>query len=213
MKQKQIFTLIELLVVIAIIAILASMLLPALSKARAAAQSIKCVSNLKQVGLGIIFYANDYNDYLPEGCVANPTATDVRVWWYALILDKSWKEGLPFVSPELGYFGAEVMKCPSGTAFTAWQKEIGYCSNWFMGNPDGKNTITQIKSPTAMFLVADSNSQDKIIYPNTTPVERDFEMRHSDFANATFADGHAEKLPKVIPPAGTAPDNVLWNGN
>jgi len=69
LNKKDGFTLIELLVVVAIIAILAAMLLPALSKARERARQAVCLNNLKQLGNTLYMYANDYNDYPPCGHV------------------------------------------------------------------------------------------------------------------------------------------------
>jgi prepilin-type N-terminal cleavage/methylation domain-containing protein/prepilin-type processing-associated H-X9-DG protein len=115
------FTLIELLVVIAIIAILASLLLPALARAKAKAKQVSCINNIKQLELGIIMYLGDFNDVYPS-CASRNTygfQPDDWIYWRAGAATANYAGVLETIdkSPVIVYVGTRattnIFRCPS----------------------------------------------------------------------------------------------------
>ena len=199
--SRKSFTLIELLVVIAVIALLSSMLLPALSKAREMGRRVKCMSNLKQCGLAMMLYAQDYDDYI-MACK----------WWDT---PQTWLDQMSFYLVGHRYWGVgnltPMLVCPSGK-----DERITCLSNYlyniYMGYADWgtiyayQTKIGKIKKPSSMSVMIDGKAktqgQSNFPYDTNSPY---IDFRHNGRANVLWMDGHVSSVDQRLPSAQVIP--------
>lgn len=192
------FTLIELLIVVAIIAILAGLLLPALNKAREKANTIHCAGNLKQIGICMILYSNDFGRIPPRlsGAPFYPR-------WQCYLLPYI-KQGAPCGRNQTDYLvkpggrPISVFACPASQSQNGEQGHYGV--NLYLPQSPLDGNISRVKMPSQRLLAADTNRWGSIGDWQVSVNSNIVGLRHPEqgAANALFVDGHVSLLQRAF---------------
>jgi len=188
------FTLIELLVVIAIIAILAALLLPALSKAKEKGNAVGCLNNLKQWGLATQLYVGENDDYLPLDGTPNPGAGSTNVGWYIQlpqILGLPRYHDQPWRTDASAEPRRSVWICPSNKRRSNGNNLFHYCLNQNVNGTGAANfarRLVSIPYPTRTIWLFDSKNLPAV--GSWTYVHTNL---HTGGAHFSFLDGHAQR--------------------
>jgi len=166
LKRRTAFTLIELLVVIAIIAILAAILFPVFARARENARRASCMSNLKQIGLGIMMYVQDYDETYPLAATVS----------YEVPPDGLWYQNTLISPPNISWFWQQLIYpytksdqlyvCPSAP-ITNHPYSGQYGANNQVLQPSTPLKLAAVASPATIYLAMDSGMYDIYITSST----------------------------------------------